>query len=169
MDGIDFTKLVPAADFYGEDPEDQRLLLEMIERGHSWLVSHNWCKSIAECYVGDIAVGGIVVVLLVQIIPSSDDVDEWLWLIVGDVPPAYLVTDDAPNPATALAIYLDLVKEWVSAAEQGDDVSGLMPINTPDGDEPLTPTSSNAEALGVRIESIQRLVLDYHQDDLRHH
>jgi hypothetical protein len=165
MDGIDFDKLVLAPDYYGEDPEDQALLVEMINRGQRWLLSHKWCESISECYVGDVAIGGIVVVLLTRIVPSKEDVDEWLWVVVGDVPPAYLVTDDAPNPASALHVYLQLVNDWVAAAQRGEDVSELMPLESTTG-ELLSPTAENAAALRTRLDLIQRLILDYHQDDL---
>ena len=167
VDSIDFDKLIPAPDFYGEDAEDQALLVEMIERGQRWLTGHRWCDRIAECYVGDVAIGGIVVVLLTHIVPAEPDVDEWLWLVVGDVPPAYLVTDDLPNPASALDAYVTLVGEWVYAAEHGEDVSELMPLESDVlPGEPLQPTPKTAAALRVRLDSIQRLILDFHQDDL---
>ncbi len=167
MDAIDFDKLVPAPDFYGEDAEDQALLIEMIQRGQRWLAGHAWCERIAETYVGDVAVGGIVVVLLARIVPADDDVDEWLWVVVGDVPPAYLVTDDLPNPASALDTYVNLVREWVDAAAKGEDVSNLMPLQSHlRPGEPLRPTPENAETLRVRLDSIQRLILDFHSDDL---
>jgi hypothetical protein len=166
--GIDFNKLVPSPDFFGEDEEDQALLVEMIERGQRWLAGHDWCERIAESYVGDVAVGGIVVVLLTRIVPASEDVDEWLWVVVGDVPPAYLVTDDLPNPASALDTYVTLVRQWVAAAERGEDVADLMPLESDvQPGEPLAPTRRNAEALRGRLDLIQRLILDFHDDDLR--
>jgi hypothetical protein len=42
-----------------------------------------------------------VVVFLFEIIPSREDVDDKVWLIVGDLPPAYITAEDAPNPAAA--------------------------------------------------------------------
>ena len=168
MDNIDFDKLVAAPDFYGEDPEDQALLIEMIERGKRWLVAHDWCESIVETYVGDVAVGGIVVVLLTRIVPTREDVDEWLWVVVGDVPPAYVVVDEAPNPASALDGYQGLVRQWIDAAENGEDVSHLMPLESDVlSGELLSPTPRNAEALRSRLDAIQLLILDFHQDDLR--
>jgi hypothetical protein len=50
-----------------------------------------------------------VAVLLVKITPTREDVDEWLWVVVGDLPPAYLVADDAPGPAAALRAYISSV------------------------------------------------------------
>jgi len=83
---IDFTKLIPCADVAGDDPEDTALLEEMIERGTTYLARFAWARQIRECYLGDISVGGVVAVLLFRIEPSAD-VDEWLWVVIGDLPP----------------------------------------------------------------------------------
>ena len=48
-------------------------------------------------------IGGVVAVFLFRI-DGPPEVDPLLWVVVGDLPTAYLVTDDAPSPAIALDV-----------------------------------------------------------------
>ena len=164
---VDFTKLVSCDHFAGEDAEDDALLKEMIQRGQSYLSSFEWCGEVVECHVGDIAVGGVVVVLLLRIAPTQQDVDEWLWVIVGDLPPAYLVTDDAPNPAAALDRYIGEMERWVAAVEAGDSFADVIPVETPGGAEPLERTPERADDLARRLRFLDEEILRDHAADLR--
>jgi len=80
---------------------DTALLREMHETATNYLESFKWCQRIEESYFG-LGVGGIVAVLLMKIKLSQENVDELLWVVVRDLPPAYLVTHFAPDTASAL-------------------------------------------------------------------
>jgi hypothetical protein len=105
------TKVVITADMARDSVKDTALLKEMLTEASRYLASFPWCGEIEKTYFG-LGVGGIVAVFLFRVAPSQPNVDEWLWVVVGDVPPAYLVTDGAPNPACALKVYIGLMKEW---------------------------------------------------------
>ena len=85
--------------------------------------------------------------------------DEWLWVVVGDVPPAYLVTDDAATPAKALGIYIDLMEEWVDAVEAGEPVGDLIPVATADGYELIDETPANAAMLKSRLGYLREQIV----------
>jgi hypothetical protein len=163
---IDFTKLVPCADFAGEDAEDDALLKEMIGTGLSYLRSFDWCRQVVECYVGDIAVGGVVAVLLAKIEPAEEELDEWLWLVVGDLPPAYLVVDGAPNPAAALDSYIGEMERWVAAVKAGESIDDFIPVETATGAAPLQPTREHADELARRLRFLDEKILRHHREDL---
>jgi hypothetical protein len=164
---VDFTKLVSCDHFAGEDAEDDALVKEMIERGKSYLSSFEWCGEVVECHVGDIAVGGVVVVLLLRIVPTQEDVDEWLWVIVGDLPPAYVVTDDSPNAAAALDRYIGEMERWVAAVKAGEPLDDVIPVETSGGAEPLEPTPERADDVARRLRFLDEEILRYHAEDLR--
>lgn len=125
----------------------------------NYLSYYDWCKEIREEYVG-LFVPGIVGVFLFRISPGRPEVDEWLWVIVGDLPPTYLTCDKCPNPATALDGYIGAMSEWVDAASSGMSVAELIPV-----DVPATP--ENADLLRKRLDYLdQRVLVDY-QEDLR--
>ncbi|MCG3190497.1 MAG: hypothetical protein LKCHEGNO_03230 [Burkholderiaceae bacterium] len=122
-----------------------------------YLLYYDWCKDILEEYVG-LIVDGIVGIFLFRISPSRPGVDEWLWVIVGDLPPAYITCDRCPNPATALDGYIGAMSEWVDAASKGMSVAELIPVNVP-------ATPANAQILRKRLDFLdQRVLADYRED-----
>ncbi len=124
-----------------------------------YLLYYDWCKEILEEYVG-LFVGGVLGVFLFRIAPARADVDDWLWVIVGDLPPAYLTCDQCPNPASALDGYIGAMSDWVEAASQGKSVAELIPVNVP-------ATPENAELLRKRLKLLDERVLSDYQDDLK--
>jgi hypothetical protein len=138
----------------------------MIEGARAYLASFEWCRAIRECYIGDIAVGGVVTVLLFRIQPARPDVDEWLWVVVGDLPPAYLVVDDAPNPAAALDAYIGEMERWITAVRQGGPVDDLIPVEATGGGERLEPTRDRADELERRLRFLHAEILAHHAADL---
>lgn len=85
---FDSSKVVPATDIHGDDAEDSRLLKDMFAKASTFLESFPWCDKILSSHFS-LGVGGVVAVFLFQIENSRDDVDDWVWIIVGDIPPAY--------------------------------------------------------------------------------
>ena len=147
----DISKLVLGATVVGGDELDTRLLREMSEEAKSFLLRFKWCTHVRRCFFGD-GFGGIIAAFLVEIIPANSQVDDWLWAVVGDVPPAYLVTDEIPDAATALKTYVQLMRAWVDAIEKGLPTNKLIPVNLP-------PTSEAAASLKTRLDTIEQLGL----------
>jgi hypothetical protein len=155
---VDLTKVVPAAHLKGENDEDTHLLTQMLTEATNYLSAFQWCKRIVESFFG-IGVGGIMAVFLFRIKPSSEHVDEWMWVIVGDLPPAYITVDSAPNPACALDAYIGAMEEWVEAADSGRPVDNLIPVN-------IAPTSENARKLQRRLKFLDEEILSKYSADL---
>ncbi|RVU34812.1 hypothetical protein EOI86_18370 [Hwanghaeella grinnelliae] len=141
-----------------EDADEMNAFDEVLEHARSFLMGHRWCTDIVESRIG-MFVPRIVSVFLFRIDHTEDFVDEWLWIVVGDVPPGYLVTDYAPNAAWALNLYIGLAKEWVDAVKEGKPVVGLYPINVP-------PTLEWAEQLDSRLRFLEKEILKDYMDDL---
>jgi hypothetical protein len=148
---IDFSKLTPCRGIRGEDAEETRDLNQMVQEARGFVASFAWCQKIAECYFG-FGVGGIVAIFLFRIEPRGENVDEWLWTVVGDLPPAYLVTDIAPDAANALRVYIREMQRWVGAVKNGEPVEDLIPVNVP-------ATLINAENLERRLRFLEQELL----------
>jgi hypothetical protein len=73
-------------------------------------------------------------------------------VIVGDLPPAYLVVDDNPTAAEALDAYCSEMEAWVEAAEAGESLDDLIPVNAP-------PTRSNVEHLKGRLHFLRSKIM----------
>jgi hypothetical protein len=101
--------------------------------------------------VGD-GCGGIVAVFLFRIESSQADVDEWLWVVFGDLPPAYLVTDSCKTPSQALEGYMEEMSKWVRLAKEGRSSKDVIPVHVP-------ATPENALDLERRIKFLQEFIV----------
>ena len=135
----------------GLDDEDSRLLGVMAEGAQNYIRCFQWCKSIREAYFGD-GYGGIVAVFLFHIEAAGAEVDEWLWVVFGDVPPAYLVTDIAKSPSQALEAYAAEVSKWTALARVGKSSKEVIPVYVP-------PTPENAADVEQRIKLLREIVI----------
>jgi hypothetical protein len=155
---VDISKLVPAASLVGEDEEETGELRELAARAKDFVKSFEWCQTVEDVRTG-IAVAGVIGVFLVRIIPRRIDVDDALWVVVGDLPPAYLVTDDAPTAVRAIEIYIGLMQEWVDAVKAGRRVEELVPVNA-------EPTKEVAEMLQSRLDFLTNRLLPAFRTDM---
>jgi hypothetical protein len=156
---VDFKTLTSVTELAVEDAEDRALLEAMITRARNYLELFGWCREVVETYVSEIAGGRVVAVLLFRIVPAREGVDEWLWVIVGDLPPAYLPTDGIPSAAAALADYIDEMQLWVDAAKTGRSIEELIPVETNDGSMILPPSPELALALEGRLAYLAKEIL----------
>jgi hypothetical protein len=148
---IEFGRVVRAEDLKGDDPKDTRLLQEMLSEAREFLLSQEWCSSLEEEYFG-IGIGGIVAVFLFRIQPKRKGIDDWLWVVVGDLPTAYLVTDVSPTPVDALHTYVGEMSKWVGAVRARKPVARLIPVNVP-------ATKEWAEGLQKRLDFLKAEIL----------
>lgn len=125
--------LVPAQKIVGDDQTDTALLRKMAVDAEAFARSFKWCSSVLETFWGD-GIGGIFSVFLIHIRPSRADVDPWIWIMIGDVPPAYLPLTDADSPAEAYRSYMRGMSKWVELARKGrtgTPAEGVPPVNVP--------------------------------------
>jgi hypothetical protein len=121
-------RLTPVEQMLGDDDSDTRLLLEMMERAEAYISSFNWCPPIADRLIG-CGIGGIVAVFLFRFVRKIKDTDDQLWVVVGDLPSAYMVTDDLGDGAEALLTYCDLMEGWAHAVLDGSPLKSEFPVD----------------------------------------
>jgi hypothetical protein len=157
---IDFSKVTAWQEYLRLNPAlpDVSDAIEMRNIARAYIDSFRWCDSIKDDYVG-LLFPGIVSVFLFNINPARPGVDDWMWVVVGDVPSAYIACEDAKNPAAALDAYIGAMEEWVAAARAGDDVKGLIPVN-------VSPSIESENRLQRRLEFLDSKILSMFQDDL---
>jgi hypothetical protein len=141
--------IVPLDQMRGDDETDTALLRKMSETSSAYLLSFKWCAAVTESYYGD-GIGGIVAVFLHRIRPTRPDVDEYLWVVVGDVPPAYFVVDNLKSPSEVLESYIWHRLQWVRTARRGKEpADGVMPVGVP-----ATPQA--ARELHIRLKVLKK-------------
>jgi len=148
---VNWALLVPAEELQGEDEEDTTLLRRQYQNAVDFLESHEWCDEVSGGYFGG-GVGGIIAVFLLRLTSSEEEVPDYLWVLTGDIPPAYLVTDIISTPHEALITYIELRREWCEAVLEGRSIDDIMPVNVP-------PKKKWARELESRMGFLEREVL----------
>lgn len=107
-----------------------RLLADAHESASNYLRRFSWCDAIGTSFIGEY-LEGIVAVFLFEVSSKNPEVGGAVWVIVGDLPPAYIAIADASSPAEALDGYIGAMEEWVAAVRAGSSVNELIPVNYP--------------------------------------
>jgi hypothetical protein len=152
--------LVPVAELIGDDEEETSLLKQMSQDAEVYLRSFSWCTDVCDSYFGG-GVGGIFAVFLFNIQSTRTDLGRWIWIIVGDLPSAYLPIEDARSPKEVFNTYISGMNKWVELARLGrtgtiDD--GVPPVNVP-------PTPEWAEKLQHRLNSLALIIKPFFDED----
>ncbi|MGH7648870.1 MAG: hypothetical protein ACREND_12185 [Gemmatimonadaceae bacterium] len=105
-------------------------------------------------------VEGVIGAFRCSLIPRQPDADVMVWVVVGDLPPAYLVHEPGDSWQDALASYVTEMSLWVDAVragkQPGDDI---IPVNVP-------ATRENAGLLAQRLQFIQTRLVDVDPDSV---
>jgi hypothetical protein len=152
--------LAPSANIVGDDEQDTALLRTMAGEAMRYIRSFSWCKNVLDSYFGG-GVGGIFAVFLFHIRPSRPDVDPWIWIVVGDIPPAYLPLCDCELPADVFRTYIRGMRRWVEFAREGrpdkPPAADIPPVNVP-------PTPEWAEKLDQKLQGLIFLVEPFFEE-----
>jgi len=148
---------MPIEKLFGEDLEDTRLLQAMAADTEKFLESFEWCKAIEEKYFST-GIGGVVAIFFFGIDPKRPQVVEWLWVVVGDLPSAYLVTDNCECPSKALEAYIWNMRRWSRLAKPGKASPDVIPVNVP-------ATPKWAKELEGRLNFLEQHILRQFRDD----
>ncbi len=126
---FDYKNLSPISDTfgYGKVPKDFQTLLE---QGEAFLSKFAWCPQIVRRYFG-CGERGRFAVFLFEFDRKIGDIDARLWVVVSAAPPAYVVTDRADIPGTALVIYCDLLESWCAAIKSDSPRDDVFPFGAP--------------------------------------
>jgi hypothetical protein len=143
--------VVPISDMAGEDDNGTHRLREMEKVARNFITSFDWCASVRDFYFGD-GIAGVFAVFLAHIEPARPSVDEYLWVVVGDIPSAYLVIDDCPRPKEALEGYIWEMRKWVALAKEGQTSKDVIPVNVP-------ATPEWAETLERRLDALEQKII----------
>jgi len=158
-DSLDFTRIIPTESMRGDSARDTALLQQMLAEARDYVNSFEWCPPIVGTYFGG-GVGGIMAVFLFRFGEKVTDIDQWLWVIVGDLPSAYFVIDGLPDPVTATRTYCDLMQDWVDAVRGGSSLDDVFPVAA-------EPTTEHAEMLQTRLEFVRREIIPVFEADAR--
>jgi hypothetical protein len=155
MSVIDYSKLFDIESLGDGDEEEALELKKLHDEARRYIGSFQWSGEIKRVLFG-LGIGGVVGVFLFELEPAKPDVDPILWVVVGDLPSAYLGTDEAPVPDIALEAYISQMRRWVEAVRAGENLVDVIPINAP-------PTLENATDLERRLNLLETEILPWYR------
>ena len=147
-EAVPVSNVVPVERMVGDDDEDTTLLRQMWTVAERYVLSFSWCESIVSAYFGG-GVAKILAIFLVNISPARPDVNEWVWIIVGDIPPAHLPLEDCESAMEAFETYIDGMKRWAVLAREGR--VGTPEESVPPMDVPATPEWAEKLEIKLRV------------------
>jgi hypothetical protein len=130
--------------------EDPRVV-ELARRAEQFLAGLRWCRRVIEAELAW-AAGDTLGVFRMRVDPAREDIADVVWVITGDLPPAYLTYEPHHTWQDAVRQYTDEMQRWVEAAKGGASVSHLLPVNVP-------PTPEYAARLESRLVFLRTHVL----------
>lgn len=150
---IELGKLTPVQEVKSKgDPEEAAEVEALHQEASTYLRSFHWCPEVRRTYLGD-AVPGIFGLFLFELSAAIRGTeDDCLWVVVGDLPSAYFVVDEAPNPAAALSVYCDLMEDWIRAVRENTSLEAVYPVAA-------EPTEQHAGMLASRITFLRERII----------
>ena len=150
---IDTSSFQDESEITGDDPEDTELLREMAAEARAYIEDFEWSPPIERLYLG-MGVGGIVAAFLVQFEEEIDGTeDDALWVVVGDLPSAYVIVEPEDDGAAALGRYCEVMEDWAFNVLKGDSLDDSFPVEA-------EATREHAEMLNSRIAFIRSEILE---------
>jgi len=141
---VNIDQISPALEYYSELP----LLLD---ESHRYLSSHPWCQNITNGWLFT-NLGEVLCIFLYQIENSQSPTDNLIWVIVGDLPPAYIDSKEIGNTRKVVEVYIYLVKDWIEHAENARNMEQCYPLLS-------GWTEEHVEMLKVRADLLEKSIL----------
>lgn len=144
--------LTPVDKIAGVDEEETTLLRAMADQARDYILSFKWSLPIKAMYLAD-GVGKVIALFLVEFDGEIGGTDNRLWVVVGDLPNAYMVVTEGPNCAKeALEAYCELMDDWVNAVLETHNFENVFPVDAAE-------TVGNAESLRWRLNFLRENII----------
>ena len=132
--------------------EEIQAILSLYYEAKNYIEDFDWCVSTKKCwYDKNFGIYEKIGIFLFEIEPLNDNVDDFIWVIVGDLPSVFL-DKSITTGQEALEQYCELMQEWVDNVKGGKSLEECYPV-------PVDPTIENAELLNSRIAFVKRELL----------
>jgi hypothetical protein len=125
---------------------------ELAAEAEAFIANQRWCQKVIAVRLAW-ACAGVLGVFQVDLSPSEPGVDSTLWVVVGDLPPAYLVLDESPTWREALRGYIAEMSRWVHAVRHGLPLDDVIPVAA-------EPSAEHADMLAGRLAFIETEIIE---------
>jgi hypothetical protein len=137
-------RIPTSLEFYSE-------VTSLIEESKQFLSSYSWCYHIKDGWLFT-NLGKVLCVFLYEIDNSHSLEDNFLWVVVGDLPPIYLDTYNVLSNRDALEVYVEIVNDWIYHVETNQSLEKCFPLASDHSSESL-------QKLKKRTDLLQNAIL----------
>jgi hypothetical protein len=132
--------------------EEIQSILNLYNEAREYLEDFDWCISTKKCwYDKDHGIYEKIGVFLFEIEPINETVDDFVWVIVGDLPTVYL-DKSITTGQEALETYCELMQDWADNVKKEKSLEECYPVE-------VDATKENADLLLSRVSFIKRELL----------
>ncbi|WP_183563136.1 hypothetical protein [Mucilaginibacter sp. SP1R1] len=142
---INYKTITTDVDFYQE-------LNILHEEAQNYLLNFKWCDEIKDSFLYT-NIGSVLCIFLFEIINTQNSEDDFVWIVVGDIPPMYLDVYGAKTTKNVIEDYISLSEDWIDHIKAGKSVDKCYPFNA-------EPTVELAGLLEKRISFMKNTLLD---------
>ena len=128
----------------------------LYNEAETYLLGFKWCKTIKNGFLYT-NIGYVLCIFLFEIENTQSKDDNFLWVIVGDLPAMYLDVYGAKTTKEVLERYIELAEDWISNIKAEQSVKDCYPFKT-------EPTIAMAELLKRRTLFIKDQLLNNVED-----
>ncbi|HEY2581902.1 MAG TPA: hypothetical protein VGI43_08850 [Mucilaginibacter sp.] len=122
-------------------------VIEAHTKASEYINDFHWCKEVksSRLYTN---LGWVLCIFLFDIVNTSSEEDNLLWIIVGDLPSMYLDIYGATTTVQVLEQYTGLAEDWINQVKEGGPMKEVYPFNA-------DPSIEMAEFLESRVNQIK--------------
>jgi hypothetical protein len=108
--------------------EFQTEVIKEYKEAAEYLLGFPWCWKIvnAQLYLN---LGSTLCIFLFEIENSASSEDNYLWVVVGDIPPMYLDIHGPKSTKEVLEDYVRLAEDWIFHVKSGKSIENCYPFN----------------------------------------
>lgn len=102
-------------------------LEEYCNQGRNYIKRHIWCERVNNAWLA-YHLEGIFAINIFEVSSSNPNVDKYIWVLTGDLPPAYIDIESASYPLEVLSAYTEIMQDWVDTVRNNGNVEECYPI-----------------------------------------
>jgi hypothetical protein len=136
--------LTHSLDFYPE-------VIKMHQKACLYINDFAWCREVKDSTLY-LNLGSTLCVFLLEIDNAASNEDNFLWIMVGDIPSMYLDVYGAKTTIEVLSRYNALAKDWIFNVEHRLSVNDCYPFDTES-------TMEMAYMLKKRVDVIEKTII----------